>query len=354
MLQSMVEMYKEDGWLPKLEQAGHETFNMNGSPATPVIADSYLKGIRDFDFNTAYKAMVMEASTPDTTHRECNRPGLKQYIQYGGYIPQEYVNVMPPVWGPVSTTLEYNYDDWTISQMAKSLGKEDDFNVFSKRSLGYRNFYDPAYKLLRPRSKSGAFYSPFRPKWFSMFCDSCPYVEGNAWQYTWYVPHDIPGLIDLMGGGTEFTKQLQACFDSNQYVLDNEPDMAYPFLFNYVKGEEYRTQKLVMQMIRKNFNTTRQGIPGEDDIGTISAFAVFGMMGFYPDCPGSLDYQLASPVFDRIRIKLNPAYYPGKEFVIETSRNSNENIYIKSVTLNGKEYQAFSKIIMTSYRAEKC
>lgn len=161
-------------------------------------------------------------------------------------------------------------------------------------------------------------------------------------EYTFMEPHDIPGLIKLMEGPEKFTEKLVTCFDSSYFVMGNEPDMAYPYLFNYVKGEEWRTQKQVREMIYKNFSNAPDGLPGNDDCGTTSACLLFAMMGFYPACPGDMDFQLASPVFDKITIALDPLFYSGKEFIVEARNAGKDNCYIKSMELNGKPYRKYT------------
>ena len=332
MVNSMVDMYKQNGWLPKWELAANETLVMVGDPALPVIADSYLKGIKNFDVAVAYKAMLHNAQINKNGNPV--RPGLQQYLQYG-YIPNDDKD---DVWGSVSTTLEYCYADWSLAQMAKALNKKNDYQQFTKRSLFYKNLYNVATGFLRPRLKNKEWKQPFDPVTVNGESDWNPsggtgFVEGSAWQYNFFVPHDIAGLKSKMGGDKAFISQLQKSFDSSYFALWNEPDMAFPYLFNYVKGEAWRTQKAVTANIKKYFNTSAAGIPGNDDCGTMSAWLVFGMMGFYPDCPASLNYALTTPAFDKITITLNPAFYKGEKMVIEKKGNGN---YIKSMLLNNK------------------
>ena len=337
MVMSLVGMYEESGRLPKWELAGGETFTMVGDPSLPVIADAYIKGIKDFDTEKAFEAMMTNASQTDPVIR----PGLRSYLKYR-YIPMDDKGEW--LWGAVSTTLEYNFADWSLAQYAKALGKEKEHEEFLRRSMFYRNLYDPRTGFLRPKMKNGAWYSPFNPDTVQGTDLDFPgaggpgFVEGNAWHYKFFVPHDIPGLISLMGGEKKFVERLNECFEKKQYNLWNEPDMAYPFLYAYVKGEAWRTQKEVRNQMETNFDITPSGIPGNDDCGTISAFYVLGAIGFYPSCPASEWYEMCSPVFDKITIQLNPKYYKGKEFIIETKNNSRENIFIQSSTLNGKMF----------------
>ena len=203
--------------------------------------------------------------------------------------------------------------------------------------------YDEKTGFFRPRLKNKEWLQPFDPVSVNGELSWNPsggpgFVEGNAWQYTWFVPHDINGLKEMMGGNIIFTQRLQTAFDSSHFVLWNEPDMAYPYLFNYVKGEEWRTQKAVSNNIEKYFNTTPSGIPGNDDCGTLSAWLVFGMMGFYPDCPGSLNYAITTPSFNKITIALNPTFYTGKSFSIQTNGTAGN---IKEMKFNNLEHNNY-------------
>jgi len=339
MVNSMVNMYKESGWLPKWELAANETYIMVGDPAVAVIAETYLKGIRDFDVATAYKAMLHNASL--SAPNNPIRPGLKNYLQYQ-YIPNDVKDTRRNfVWGSVATTLEYCYADWCIAQMAKGLGNKKDEKIFTARSLFYKNLFDTSTNFIRPKLKDGNWLTPFDATAIAGELNWNPsggpgFVEGNAWQYTWMIPHAIKGLSKLMGGDKMFTEKLQQCFDDNQFVLWNEPDMAYPFLFNYFKGNEWRTKKLVKESIKKYFTNTPEGIPGNDDCGTTSAWLVFAMMGLYPACPASGNYAVTTPAFNEISITLNPKYYKGKNFSIKKNSTFRNERFIQQLLLNGK------------------
>ena len=334
MLQTMVEMYKESGWLPKWELLGMETAVMVGDPATPVIADSYLRGIRNFDVDAAYNAARKAAVT---TEQNPLRPGIALYERLG-WIPEFSKD---SIWGTVSTSLEYNISDWNLSQLAKALGKEDDYRRFGERSLSYRNYFDDSTGMLRPRVPDGSWLEPFDPEAGKNFEPVIGFVEGNAWQYRFYVPHDIDGLIGLLGGEERFIEELQLCFDSDNYDMANEPDITYPYLFNYVQGEEWRTQKTVRELIGKYYANTPAGIPGNDDTGTLSAWLLFSMMGLYPDCPGNMFYTLTSPIFDRVVIYLNKDYYPGDFLAISTVNNGPENFIIDRINWKGKRLKNY-------------
>ncbi|GAA3647027.1 GH92 family glycosyl hydrolase [Flavivirga jejuensis] len=325
MVKNMLSMYDENGWLPKWELNSTETFTMVGDPAGIVIADTYLKGIQDFDVQKAYKAMLKSANQLDNNPL---RPGLKNYLEKGYLTTDDG--------GSVSTTQEYNASDYAIAVLAKKLGKKNDYKTYKKRSISYRKLFDKSFKLLRPRNSDGSFYKPFDPLAGANFTKSVGFIEGNAWQYAFMAPHDINGLIKLMGGDKSFVKQLQKVFDDNQFDMANEPDIAYPFLFNYVKGEAWRSQKLVRELSNQYFQNKPAGLPGNDDTGTMSAWLVYAMMGIYPASIGDNVYQITSPVFDAIEIQLDNKYYSGKTLKITTKNNSKENRYIQSIKLNNK------------------
>ncbi len=321
MVKSMLAMYDENGWLPKWELNSTETFTMVGDPASIVIADTYLKGIQDFNVQKAYSAMLKSA---DNLENNPLRPGLKDYIEKG------YVTTNNN--GPVSTTQEYNIADFAIAQLAKALGKKNDYARFMKRSLSYQKLFDSQWNLLRPRNNDGSWYTPFDPNAGANFAKNMGFIEGNAWQYAFMVPQDIKGLKRLMGGDKTFSAQLQKVFNINQFDMANEPDIAYPFLFNYVKGEEWRSQELVEALVRQYFKNAPDGIPGNDDTGTMSAWVVYAMMGLYPITPADPIYTITKPMFDKITIQLDTQYYPNKQLVIERQGKG----HINKVLINNK------------------
>lgn len=333
MVRTMIDMYREHGWLPKWELYGRETLTMEGDPAIPVIVDTWQKGLRDFDIETAYEAMYKSATMPGTEN--LMRPDADDYLQLG-YVPlrEQYDN-------SVSHALEYYIADFALSRLADALGKKEDAKLFYQRSLGYRHYYCPEFKMIRPKLPDGTFYAPFDPMEGANFAPSPGFHEGNAWNYTFYVPHDINGLTRLMGGKKNFVNKLQYVFDQGLYDPTNEPDIAYPYLFSYFKGEEWRTQKLVKELLEKHFKPTPDGIPGNDDTGTMSAWAIFSMLGFYPDCPGLPEYTLTTPAFDKITIRLDPRYYKQKELIITTNKTTEESIYIQNIKLNDQSYKGY-------------
>ncbi|GGA82449.1 alpha-1 2-mannosidase [Flavobacterium palustre] len=328
MVKSMLEMYDENGWLPKWELNSTETFTMVGDPASIVIADTYLKGIRDFDVQKAYKAMSKGA---DQMENNPLRNGLKDYIEKGYLTTSEK--------GPVSTTQEYNASDYAISLLADVLGKKSDAERFKNRSLSYRKLFDKKLNLLRPRIANGNWYEPFDPNSGANFEENVGFIEGNAWQYNFMVLHDMNGLKKMMGGDKAFSAQLQKIFDSKQFDMANEPDIANPYLFNYVKGEEYKAQESVKRLVREYFQNKPKGLPGNDDTGTMSAWLVYSMMGIYPIVPGEPIYTITTPMFDKVTIKLDPQYYKSDRIVIEKEGNPDEKI--KTIQLNGKEYKSY-------------
>ena len=339
MIQTMVDMYQESGWMPKWELTGNETYMMVGDPATIVIADSYLKGIRDFDIETAFEGILKPADLKPGEKAAPVRAGYHEQLEYG-YISFDQDTTQDWwVWGPVSTSLEYCLSDWSISRLAANLGKSQLSKDFFNRSLYYRNLFDDQTLFLRPRLKDGSWNTRFDPlategsgSWRGS--GGPGYVEGNAWNYTWFVPHDIPGLIDLFGGEKIFTQKLEECFQNGQFTINNEPDIAYPYLFTYVKGKEYLTSILVTKIIQTEFGTGAAGLPGNDDCGTISGWLAFSMLGFYPTCPGSDTYQLGIPVFDKAVIHLNRDYFPAEKFIIHKIIDRGKGTKIGKILLN--------------------
>ncbi|MDR0940315.1 MAG: GH92 family glycosyl hydrolase [Mediterranea sp.] len=333
MVRSMIDMYREHGWLPKWELYGRETLTMEGDPSIPVIVDTWMKGLRDFDIDVAYEAMYKSATTPGPEN--LMRPDNDDYMALG-YVPlrERYDN-------SVSHALEYYIADYALSTLAEALGKKEDAALLRRRSLGYRHYYSKEYGTLRPLLPDGTFYSPFDPKQGENFEPSPGFHEGNAWNYTFYAPHDVLGLAKLMGGRKAFVDKLQSVFDNGYYDPANEPDIAYAHLFSYFRGEEWRTQEQTQRLLAKYFTTRPDGIPGNDDTGTMSAWAVFNMIGLYPDCPGVPEYTLTTPVFSKVTIRLDPKWYKAKELVIETNRKQPGTLYIHKVSVGGKPLGKF-------------
>lgn len=334
IIRSMVDMYKESDWLPKWELYGRETLTMEGDPSIPYIVDAWMRGLRDFDVQAAYEGMRKGATTPG----EFNllRPDANDYFSKG------YVALREKYDNSVSHALEYYIADWNLANFAEALGKKEDAKLFRDRSMGYKHYYSKEFGTLRPILPDGTFYSPFDPKQGENFEPSPGFHEGNAWNYTFYVPHDIKGLAKLMGGDKKFVDKLQMVFDKKYYDPANEPDIAYPYLFSYFKGEAWRTQKLVRQLLKDCYHNAPNGVPGNEDTGTMSTWAIFSMMGFYPACPGDVNYVLTSPTFDKVTLELNKKFYPKGELVIESEHATPEDIYIKEVIVGGKKLNGYT------------
>lgn len=330
MVRTMLDMYREHGWFPKWELYGRETLTMEGDPSIPVIVDTWMKGLRDFDINLAYEGMYKSATTPGKDN--LMRPDIDDYIAKG------YCPLMEQYDNSVSHALEYYIADYSLYTLAKALGKTEDAKLFYDRSMGYKHYYCKEFGTLRPILPDGTFYGPFDPLQGANFEPSPGFHEGNSWNYTFYVPHDVKGLAKLMGGQKRFVNKLQMVFDKGYYDPANEPDIAYPYLFSYFKGEEWRTQKLVKELLAKHYTTKPNGLPGNEDTGTMSSWAIFSMMGFYPDCPGVPEYTLTTPTFDKITIKLDPAYWGTDKLVI---RKEGGDGYIDQIRLGGKKYSKY-------------
>lgn len=330
MIRSMVGMSQEWGWLPRWELYGRETFTMEGDPAIPVIVDSYLKGLRDFDVEAAYEAMRRSATTEGKSNPI--RPDIDPYIERG-YIPVGWFANDLSGDNSVSHALEYYVADNALAALARHLGDEEFAQTMEERASGWRNYYSKEYGALRPIDKEGNFITPFDPSAGANFSNTTGFHEGSSWNYTFFVPHDIEGLIKLMGGNREFTKRLWSIFEEGHYDPTNEPDIAYPYLFSRIKGEEWRTQQLVKKLLDENYTTSPDGLPGNDDTGTMSAWAVFSMMGLYPDCPGQPYYTLTTPRFDRVEIETTHG-----TIAIECEGRGD---YIKEVLMGGKRCDTF-------------
>ncbi|MFT5757628.1 MAG: putative alpha-1,2-mannosidase [Alteromonadaceae bacterium] len=334
MVNTMVDMAKESGWLPKWELLGMETEVMVGDPATPVIADTYLRGITDFDVDAAYK-FAKKAAT--TTEHNLLRPENKQYTELG-YVPIDGEDKWA---GSVSTSLEYYIADWNLAQLAKVLGHQEDYQYFLNRSMNYKKLFDTKTGMLRPKHNNGDWFAPYDPQLGRNFEPAPGYIEGNAWNYRFYVPHDIQGLIAMLGGEKSFNRALIKTFESDNFDMTNEPDITYPYLFNYVQGQEWRSQEKVTELIKEHFHNTPGGIPGNDDAGTLSAWLVFSMMGFYPVSPGDMNFALVTPSFDKITIELNQDYYSGKNLVLKAKKKTSKDKYISEINFNDKKITSY-------------
>ena len=311
MIRSMLDMYDSTGELPIWPLASGETGTMIGYHAVSVIADAYLKGIRGYDADKALEAMIRSSNI--------NKKGSDYYTAQG-YIPSNIKRES------VSCTLEYAYDDWAIARMAQAMGRDDIFGEYARRALNYVNVFDGSTCFFRGRQSDGNWSAPFEE-----FATGRDYTEATPWHYRFFVPHDVEGLAKLMGGRRKFVDKLQMVFDEGLYDPANEPDIAYAYLFSRFPGEEWRTQREVRRLLDTCFTTAADGIPGNDDTGTMSAWAVFSMMGFYPDCPGEPYYTLTAPVFDRVEIATERG-----PLVIEAERPADGAGYIGRMTLGGR------------------
>ena len=328
MVKSMLSIYDESGWLPKWELNSTETTTMVGDPAGIIIADTYLRGIKDFNIEKAYEAMTKSATVLEGN---LLRPGIREYLKKG------YLTTESTKSGSVSTTQEYNISDFAIAQLAKGLEKKEDEDFYKKRSISYRKLFDKDFNLLRPRNKDNSWVKPFKPETGANFKKNLGFIEGNSWQYTFMLSHDIKGLIELMGGEKAYSQQLQKVFNIGQFDMANEPDIGYPYLFNYIKGEEWRSQKIVSSLISKYFKNTADGLPGNDDTGTMSAWLIYSMMGIYPISPAEPIYTFVTPLFDKITIQLDSRYYKNKQLIIEKEGEG----FIRKIKLNDKTINSF-------------
>ncbi|MEA1876769.1 MAG: GH92 family glycosyl hydrolase [Bacteroidota bacterium] len=321
MVRTMLDMYKESGALPKWEFAGQNFNVMEGDPALIVISDTYLRGLTDFNVDLAWEAMYHHAFAPgkDNLVRRDN----------DFYLEHHYIPILRDHDNSVSQAIEYYAADYAFSEFAKAIGRDLVAEDLHKRSLGYKKYFDPTYGLLRPIKPDGEFFEPFDPKMGKNFAPSHGFHEGTSWNYSFALPHDIPGLINLIGSKKAFVNSLETCFRDSLFDMTNEPDMGYPWYFNFIKGEERRTQKYVDYCLRNWFSTEPDGLPGNDDAGTLSTWLMCAMMGIYPVTPGKPIYTISTPKFKKITIKLNKKYYPKGELIIETDKDPGQYKYLK-------------------------
>jgi len=328
MINSLLEMYKysDRNELPIWPLSSGETGTMIGYHSVSVIGDAYMKGIRDYDIELAYEAMKHSSNI--------NKKGSDYYIKYG-YIPSNIKRES------VSCQLEYAYDDWVIAQIAKDLGKEDDYNEYSKRAQNYINVFDGHTNFFRGKQLDGNWEPDFNE-----FAPGRAYTEATAWQYRFFVPHDVNGMIQLFGGTESFTKELDRLFTVEsgvdgkmvditglvgQYAHGNEPSHHMAYLYNYV-GQPWKTQEMTRRLLDEMYQPTPEGIIGNEDCGQMSAWYIFSSLGMYPVAPGSNEFVLTTPLFENATMKLAN----GKTLVIKAN-NPKKNIYINKVTFNGEE-----------------
>ena len=346
MQEGLVNAYKESGFLPEWASPGHRGC-MVGNNSASIVADAYLKGLRGYDAEELWKAVVHGANNVHPTVSSTGRLG-HEYYNTLGYVPYDV-----KINENVARTLEYAYDDWCIYKFGKALGKsEKELKPFLARAYNYKNVFDPETKLMRGRNKDGKFQSPFSPlKWGDAF------TEGNSWHYTWSVFHDPQGLIDLMGGKQNFNQMLDSVFNvpplfddsyyggviheiremqimnMGNYAHGNQPIQHMIYLYGY-SGQPWKTQYWIREVMDKLYNANPDGYCGDEDNGQTSAWYVFSAMGFYPVCPGSNQYVLGVPYFDKLTLHLEN----GKQLTVTAKGNSDDTRYVNAMTLNGETY----------------
>jgi predicted alpha-1,2-mannosidase len=335
MINSMLAHYDQsvDHLLPMWSLQGNETWCMIGYHAVPVIADGMLKGVKGFSKERAYAACRKTAMNPDYD-------GLAAYRKLG-YVPCDEENES------LSKTLEYAYDDYCIAQMARHLGKQEDYQLFMKRARSYANLYDPSIGLMRPKDSRGQWRTPFNAHFYDENIRNNDVTEGTSWQYSWYVPQDVPGLIRLFGGKDKFAQKLDALFtfkdaDASKGVDDiqgrigeywhgNEPSHHIIYLYCYA-GEPWKAAQRLHEVIKTQYGDKPNSLSGNDDCGQMSAWYIFTVLGFYPVCPGSDYYVIGSPSLPKATMHLSN----GRKFTMLAHDLSDQNIYVQSVKLNGK------------------
>ena len=344
--EGLVNTYKESGFLPEWASPGHRGI-MIGNNSASVVADAYLKGLRGYDIEILYEAMIHGTENVHPTVSSTGRLG-HEYYNTLGYVPYD-VNINENA----ARTLEYAYADWTIYELAKKLNRpQNEIDLYAKRSQNYKNLYSPEYKLMRGKNEDGTFQTPFSPaKWGDAF------TEGNSWHYTWSVFHDVQGLIDLMGGNQEFVNMLDSVFimppifddsyyggviheiremqvmNMGQYAHGNQPIQHMIYLYNYA-AEPWKAQYWLREVMDKLYSPTPDGYCGDEDNGQTSAWYVFSSLGFYPVCPGSDEYVIGSPLFEKMTLHLEN----GNEIKINAPGNNNETKFVDNIKLDGKDY----------------
>jgi predicted alpha-1,2-mannosidase len=344
MQEGLINDYKEGGWLPEWSSPGYSDV-MVGNNSASVVAEAYLKGARGYDIETLYKALIHGANNEGP--RATGRKGVEYYNKLG-YVPYDV-----KINENAARTLEYSYDDYAIYQLGKALGKPASaIDIYKKRAMNYRNLFDPSTGLMRGKNQDGSFETPFNPfKWGDAF------TEGNSWHYTWGVFQDMQGLINLMGGRNQFIAKLDSVFtippvfddsyygeviheiremqivNMGQYAHGNQPIQHMLYLYDYA-GEPWKTQYHVRDAMDKLYKATPDGYCGDEDNGQTSAWYVFSAMGFYSVTPASDQYALGAPLSKKLTINLED----GKKVIINAPNNSDNNIYVKSMTVNGKPY----------------
>ncbi|HOX45892.1 MAG TPA: GH92 family glycosyl hydrolase [Myxococcota bacterium] len=329
-LASYLHLFRQGGWLEKCSwQATGYSRVMIGNHVAAILADALVKGFEDYDLGLAWEAL-WKSATEDNA--ETFRDGLCGYFNLGTppeYILAGYVGHECDPTQSASMTLEYAYDDWCTAQVAAALGRPDEHQQLMLRAQNFRNQWNPATGFMQARRRDGTFVEPFDPAAYAQdFCES------DAWTYTWFVPHDVPSLIELLGGREAFLTRLDRYFDEGHFDPSNEPGFHAPYLYN-LAGAPARTQARVQAVLAGAFSERPDGLPGNDDAGATSAWFVLGALGLYPLAPGDGVYQLSSPLFERVVIHLHPGWSRGSTFVIEAPGSRGEAPYIQSASLDG-------------------
>jgi predicted alpha-1,2-mannosidase len=328
---SVITKGTQGGWLPIFPCWNSYTNAMIGDHTTAFLASTYLKGIKDYDINEAYRLMrqnAFDVATDSAYKNGQGRRALPSYLKYG-YVPLE--DGVPDAFHrneQVSRTLEYAYDDYALAMVSKALGRTDDYQQLLKRAGNYKNVFDPSTGLVRGRHADGSWITPFEPDKKTSYI-----TEGTARQYSFYVPQDVPGLATLMGGQHKLEAALDSLFLKGEYWHGNEPGHQIPFLYNFTNAP-WKTQRVVRTILEEEYTDGPGGLSGNDDAGQMSAWYVFAAMGLYPLDPVSGEYQLSAPLFDRVTVQLAG----GKKLEIVVKKENASARYIKSMKLNGKAY----------------
>lgn len=335
MVTALLQDYKEGGWMPKWPNPSYTNI-MIATHADSLVAESFRKGFNGFDRQVAWQAVYKDAMTPpegDTTRRWLDRAPHTPYEARGGLTYYKELGFIPTdkTDEASSRTLEDSYDDWCVAQIAKDLGKTQDYKFFLKRSLDDRHLYNPAIGLMNGKTSNGA-WAPIGTDGSNMKNRSVSgWTEGDAWVYTWAPLHDQAGLLQLMGGAARYDAKLDQHFSGGHNVHSNEPSHHYGYLYDF-GGQPWKTQAMVRKIARKEYAANAGGLDGDDDCGQMSAWLLFTAMGFYPVNPASGDYMIGSPMEGHMALTLEN----GKTFSVDAADNSEENVYIQSATLNGK------------------
>jgi predicted alpha-1,2-mannosidase len=361
MIKSYILMGEQSGWMPTFPQVSGDAKCMIGHHQAAIIADAWMKGIRGYDLQRAYKLLKKNAMEGTMIPwQEGPATELDKFYREKGWFPAlspgetETVKQVGPFEKrqAVAVTLEHAYDDWCLAQIAGELKQTDDQKLFMARSANYKNVFDPATGFMSPRKADGSWVEPFDPKTSGGIGCRDYFAEINSWNYTWFVPHDIDGLITLMGGKDKFTAKLDQLFEESlngyakwttianqpdasgivgQFVTGNEPTFHIPYLYTYA-GEPWKTQKRVRQLMDAWFRNDVMGICGDEDGGGLSSWYVFTAMGFYPMTPGKPEYVIGSPIFEEVSIDLGD----NKVLRIKAQGASAQNKYVHGVTVNGQ------------------